>query len=250
MILGGWLLLAGFAGCGRPQPAVVREEWPEMGTIAAVQFRGSRDPAAQAAVREEFAGVMRLLNAHDPASELARLAKLDDAAVLAACDARMRPCYEAAFRLRDLTGGVFNPRHRGPGTMDLGAIAKGFAVDLAYARLAAPGREALVDLGGNLRACGAWRVGIFGSDETLVLRDGEACATSGAYYRGEHIRDGRDGSTVANAPFSVTVVHPDSAMLADGLSTVMFLLGRERGEEFLKRHFPEARALWVEKGGP
>jgi thiamine biosynthesis lipoprotein ApbE len=46
---------------------------------------------------------------------------------------------------------------------------------------------------------------------------------------------------------SVTVVHPTSAMLADGLSTVMFIFGREKGEAFLKSRHPEARAVWVMK---
>ena len=51
-----------------------------------------------------------------------------------------------------------------------------------------------------------------------------------------------------NAVHSVTVVHPSSAMLADGLSTVMFIFGREKGEAFLKKHYPEAKAVWIDAG--
>ena len=53
---------------------------------------------------------------------------------------------------------------------------------------------------------------------------------------------------VTNGVYSVTVIHPKSAMLADGLSTTLFILGREKGEEFLKNHYPEARAVWIDAG--
>ena len=52
---------------------------------------------------------------------------------------------------------------------------------------------------------------------------------------------------VTNAVYSVTVIHPSSAMIADGLSTVLFVLGREKGEAFLKKHYPEAEAVWIQE---
>ena len=85
-------------------------------------------------------------------SELSRLAGLADEAILAQCDPEMRPCYEAAFQLRDETDGLFNPRWKGPKALDLGAIAKGFAVDLAAQSTYVDGNDALIDLGGNLKA--------------------------------------------------------------------------------------------------
>jgi thiamine biosynthesis lipoprotein len=130
--------------------------------------------------------------------------------------------------------------------LDLGAIAKGYAVDLACAKAKESGLEALVDLGGNLKAtAGEWRTLIATSAETLVLTGGMACATSAEYFRGAHIRDAKSKARPDGTIRSVTVVHPSSAMLADGLSTVMFILGRERGEEFLHRHYPEARTVWI-----
>jgi len=233
------LALGLLCGCGA-DPSISRVAWVTMGTEAALQWKGPQVDADVLAVQSRFAGIERLLNAHDPQSELSRLAKLPDAEVIARCDPAVRDCYVAAFRLRDETGGRFNPRWRGPGTMDLGAIAKGFAVDCCGVT------NALVDLGGNLKSFGGtWRVGIAGGGR-FELQAGEACATSGEYHRGHHIRDGRDGSELSNRVYSVTVVHPRSAMLADGLSTVMFLLGRERGERFLRERYPEARAYWVE----
>ena len=242
-------------GCGRQR--VERVEWTVMDTVAAVQWKTGASVDSKRLVETAkgvFERIETRLNAFDPESELSRLAKLTDAEVLARCDPFVRPCYEAAFRLRDETGGVFNPRWRGPGTMDLGAIAKGYAVDLAAAELAkACGEtEVLVDLGGNLKAVsGTWSTGVADPNETsqtsrtFVLSPHMACATSAQYFRGAHIKDGRDGSDVAGAVASVTVVHPDSAMLADGLSTIMFLLGGEKGEAFLKGRYPAAKAIWI-----
>ena len=34
-------------------------------------------------------------------------------------------------------------------------------------------------------------------------------------------------------------------MIADGLSTTLFILGREAGERFLKEHYPDARVFWI-----
>ncbi len=79
--------------------------------------------------------------------------------------------------------------------LDLGGIAKGYALDLAAADLRALGlRAALIDLGGNLYCLGeaapgeAWQVGIRDPLDrermfaALALRD-EAVATSGSYER-------------------------------------------------------------------
>ena len=64
--------------------------------------------------------------------------------------------------------------------------------------------------------------------------------------RGDHIRDARTGESVSNALHSVTVIHPTNTILADALSTALFILGPEKGTAFLLRHHPEARAIWTE----
>ena len=240
------VFLAFLAGCS-DRSAIERVEWTVMGTVAAVQFRGEMDKAAVAEVRRVFKDVEKLLNAHDPASEICALAKEPDSRVLELCDLRMRPCYEAAFAFRDRTSGVFNPRWKGPGTLDLGAIAKGFAVDMAAERISptAAGRETLIDLGGNLKSVsGTWKAAIAGSDKVVTLRPGEACATSAAYFRGGHIKDGRTGETAAEKAVSVTVVHPGSAMTADALSTVMYILGEKEGLDFIEKNHPSARIVF------
>ena len=240
----------------RSHGRVERVEWPVMGTVAAVQTRGgSSDQRREAMdkVKAAFAEVERLLNAHDPNSELSRLAALPDAEVLANCNAEMRPCYEMAFELMRQLGGAFNPRWRGPGTLDLGAIAKGFAVDRAAAAVPYPQDfDLLIDLGGNLFAVkGSWRVGVMGSDKVIDLHEGGACATSAEYFRGKHIRDGRTGAVVSNGVASVTVMCAGSAMRADGLSTALFVLGPDAGGRFLDEKWRDVgdAAAWFMADG-
>ena len=247
------------AGCGGGM-GVDSVEWIAMGTVARVSFKvggnrlfGSRDLQGNVCsqVRDAYGKVEEKLSIWNPESEISQYASLDGVSP------EMRPCYEAAFELQRRSGGVFNPFWRGGGRgPDLGGIAKGFAVDLAAERLGgqavADGTAILLDLGGNLKVvAGEWKTGIrnpFGSGgvvQTLTLTNGMACATSGEYERGKHIRDGRTGVPVTNDVASVTVVHPTSAMIADGLSTTLFILGRDAGERFLRIHHPEAAAYWI-----
>lgn len=127
--------------------------------------------------------------------------------------------------------------------IDLGGIAKGYAVDVAAESLAAHGvMDALVDLSGNMRALGAppgadgWRIGIRDPRDRipyvarLTLRGG-AISTSGQYEQflardGRtygHIMDPRTGRP-ADGLISVTVVAP-TALECDGWDTPLFVLG-------------------------
>ena len=161
--------------------------------------------------------------------------------------------------MRRESGGAFNPRWRGTNTFDLGAIAKGFAVDLSTDGVAATD-GALVDLGGTVKSVrGTWKTGIKdpagdGFAAVVDLHEGEALATSATYYRGSHIYDGRTGLAVSNGVASVTVLCK-SAMWADGLSTTLFVLGPEEGRKFLDDRVAalvgdrEVSALWIMDGG-
>jgi thiamine biosynthesis lipoprotein len=149
-------------------------------------------------------------------------------------------------------------------TLDLGAIAKGYAADVAWDALKAAGHtNILIDLGGDLRALGeaapgrgGWRTGIRNPFQQgafsaqFLLADGEGVATSGNYerfveidgVRYAHIMDPRTGMPVTGMA-SVTVIAP-TAMLADGLSTTLFVLGIEQGAAFLK-NYPGCEAVWI-----
>ena len=235
-------LLVGLSGCGKSR--IDRMEWVVMNTVAAVQFRGGpEDGPTTLWIQKAFLQVMDEFNAFDKDSVINRTGF---------CSKFGKPCWDFAFRLKDETDGAFDPCWKGNGKLDFGAVAKGFAVDVAAESVrtnSSPKQcDLLIDLGGNLKAVkGDWTVGIK-DGESFVLHEGEACATSARYYRGGHIKDGRTGGDVTNGVYSVTVIHPKSAMLADGLSTTLFILGREKGEAFLKKHYPEARAVWIDAG--
>lgn len=244
-----------------------RLEWPVMGTVAAIQTRGRGAQSSAASVRRWAQWIVKdaetLLNAHDPQSELSHLASSSDAEVVARCSNACRPCYAAAFALQKASGGAFNPRWRGTNTLDLGAIAKGFAVDqLApmYRTDRLVCADVLVDLGGNVESLrGTWRTGVqdplgAGTAAVVELQTGEALATSATYYRGAHIVDGRTGQPVTNDVASVTVLCR-SAMWADGLSTTLFILGPQEGRTFLDNQLSDldedlrVSVLWILKDG-
>jgi thiamine biosynthesis lipoprotein len=136
-----------------------------------------------------------------------------------------------------------------PVILDLGAVAKGLAVDLA-ARELRRFQNFAIDASGDLYLAGRnpdgerWSIGIRhprrASDLIDSLRVSErAVCTSGDYERrssndnGHHILDPRGGSP-ANGVASVTVVAPN-AMLADALATAAFVLGPQEGIRLFDR---------------
>ncbi len=136
-----------------------------------------------------------------------------------------------------------------PLVLDLGAVAKGLAVDVA-ARELAPFENFAVDAGGDLYLGGhnvdgePWSVGIRHPRENSLIEtlhvSNTAVCTSGDYERKSatdervhHIMDARTGESAA-ALASVTVVAP-SAMVADALATAAFALGPADGLRFLER---------------
>ena len=129
-----------------------------------------------------------------------------------------------------------------PLTLDLGAVAKGLAVDAA-ARELAPHRDFAIDAGGDLylggfnRDGGPWSIGIRHPrrDGALIDRlaaSDQAVCTSGDYEKPNHILDPRSG-TPSRSVASATVV-ASSAMLADALATAAFVMGPREGIQMLE----------------
>jgi FAD:protein FMN transferase len=149
--------------------------------------------------------------------------------------------------------------------IDLGGIAKGYAVDRAIERLREMGiRHAMVNAGGDTRLLGdrrgkPWIVGIRdpraeGRMVTRLPLADEALSTSGDYeryfeedgVRHHHILEPGTGRS-ARAVRSATVLGPD-ATLTDALSTTVFVLGVERGMEIVSR-LPDVEAVIVDAEG-
>lgn len=138
--------------------------------------------------------------------------------------------------------------HR-PMVLDLGALAKGLAVDLAAEELR-PFEHFAIDAGGDMYVGGwsrrgrPWRVGIRhprrpGETFEDVSLSNAALCTSGDYERRtpdgatHHIVDPRHGASPVSVA-SVSVVAP-TAMVADALATAAFVLGPVEGIGFLVR---------------
>jgi FAD:protein FMN transferase len=134
--------------------------------------------------------------------------------------------------------------------LDLGSTTKGFAADeIAALVRQAKVKSAVIDLGGNVYVVGSrpdgkrWRIGLqnpFSEERGAYLGvaslSDQTMVTSGVYeryfikdgVRYHHILDTRTGRPVDNGLMSVTIVAPKS-FDADGFTTTVFALGRERG---------------------
>jgi len=140
-------------------------------------------------------------------------------------------------------------------SIDLSAIAKGYAVDKVAESLVEQGINSfLINIGGELRAAGrkldgsVWQVGIekphaLGGIQEIATLDNKAIATSGD-YRNYYVVDGKQFSHTIDPQKLTPVFHKlalvsviaDSAMRADALATAMMAMGEERAEEFARRN--------------
>jgi len=152
--------------------------------------------------------------------------------------------------------------------LDVGAVAKGYAVEQVARQMIADGiTSALLNIGGNVRAIGrrgdgvAWQVNIQNPDlsaanqslTSLNIAD-LSLVTSGSYQR-YYTVDGKQYNHIINPDtlypadtlWGVSIVTQDSG-LADALSTALFTLSADQGQTLL-RNFPGVEALWVEPDG-
>ena len=140
-------------------------------------------------------------------------------------------------------------------TIDLSAVAKGYAVDQVARALEALGvGDYMIEVGGEVRARGEsrdsqpWRIGIErpdgrGAVAAVVALDGEALATSGDYRsfwvdddgrRYGHTIDPRTGSPVGHGLRSVSVIH-ETCAVADAWATALMVLGPAEGLRTARR---------------
>ncbi len=140
--------------------------------------------------------------------------------------------------------------------VDFNSIAAGYAVDRIADRLAQLGVDSfLAEATGELKAVGRkadgspWRIALEEprDDQQVAQRvialDGYGVSTSGDYRnyfeqdgrRYSHTFDARTGRPISHKLASVTVIHP-SALMADGLSTLLLILGPEAGWEYAEKH--------------
>lgn len=147
--------------------------------------------------------------------------------------------------------------------IDLGAIAKGFALDCAVGKLKEAGiKSCLINAGGQVYGLGdnfgrPWKVALKsargpGYKGSLEL-NGESVSTSGDYEqffeqgsrRYSHIINPATGYPADSGVISVTVVAKE-AIVADALSTAIFVAGREKGAAIAAR-FPGVRTEIIQE---
>ena len=153
--------------------------------------------------------------------------------------------------------------------LDLGGIAKGYAIDKAIEAIQKSGAiGAMVEIGGDIRCFGApaqgkerWRIGLQDARKTSANSQGSrilmvleltnaAVATSGNYQRfavikGQvysHILDTKTGST-SDELTSVTIISK-SAIEADALATAVSVMGVEKGLALIEK-IPQTEAILV-----
>ncbi|MBF0272296.1 MAG: FAD:protein FMN transferase [Magnetococcales bacterium] len=188
------------------------------------------------------------------------------------------PAPEAVSRWRDTRAHtpepaiLLTPERRvrlasGAVALDLGGIAKGYAVERAMTVLRQAGvANALINAGGDMRLTGdksgkPWHIGLRdprnpgGVVAVMDLTGSRAVSTSGDYerffiadgVRYHHILDPRSGAPARSGLISVTIQAMDS-MTADGLSTAVFVLGETEGLKLLT-YFPGSEALLIREDG-
>src|ERR1700761_6985976 len=267
-------------------PGRIRRARPLLGTIVEIEVAAERPAnelhAAIDAAFEEVSRIHLLMSYQDAASELSRLnrtASTDAQQV----DPRTLAVVRAAMQVAELSGGAFDPcvaprleelgglpragdradahaswrdvelmcgdrvRFARALRLDLGGIAKGFAVDTAFETLQRCGFEDIyVNAGGDLRVAGLHPRGIVlrnptdpaGSAHRLNLQQG-ALATSAAYFSRMQY-EGKEVSALINGrtrdpytgPISISV-RADTCMAADALTKVVLFADRAVAEHCL-----------------
>lgn len=150
-------------------------------------------------------------------------------------------------------------------TLDVGAIAKGYATERVARLFEDKGVTGYVlNVGGNVRTIGSksdgskWTVGVEnpnGGDYLAYLQlDGQSVVTSGSYQRFYYV-EGKpyhhiihpDTLMPAEGYLSISIVCDDSG-LGDALSTALFCLSNQDGLALIES-IDNAEAMWVFENG-
>jgi thiamine biosynthesis lipoprotein len=252
---------------------MMRRAQPWLGTLVDITLEPQADARAVAAAFSAIAHVHRRMSFHDTDSDVTRFNRAEPGELIEV-DRHTWAVLQLADRVRLASDGCFNiacaprlvewgclpapsgaapayvpaarnyeleedgcVRKTAAAWIDLGGIAKGYAVDLAIGALQQHGvASACVNAGGDLRVIGGadWPIAIRAPQAPtsigahLMLRDA-ALATSANYFSGGGdagaLVDGRDGQA-RTALYSVTVRAPSCA-LADALTKVVMASGDE-----------------------
>ena len=286
--------VSGDRECAEP----VRRARPLLGTVVAIAIDGTPDREAHALIEAGFKvieEIHRLMSFHAPASDVSRLnreaavrsvkvnpntfavlsravsfaaasggafditvaAKLVEAGLLPQPDGAGVPDPAASWRDIELTADGCVRFHR-PLWIDLGGIAKGFAVDRAIERIGqSSGAQRCVNAGGDLRVCGPAEQMVYlklpssgGELPAVMLQNASLASSSG-------LMDGREGDRARSGPHIhgvyrrvigsrsfVSVIAPE-CIVADVFTKIVMAQGM-RADALLQRF--GATALLYQQG--
>jgi FAD:protein FMN transferase len=206
-----------------------------MGTAISLDVR---DPFVDQGVLERAFDYLRHVDTrfstYKTESEVSRLARGEIAEAQVSLE--LREVLELCEQVKATSDGYFDIRAHGSAIgLDPSGLVKGWSLEKAGRILESGGaRNYCINGGGDIVARGEaapghrWRVGIrhpqIADRLAAVLEVGDgAVATSGAYERGDHVRDPFTGRP-ASGLLSVTVVGPDLTF-ADAYATAAFAMG-------------------------
>jgi thiamine biosynthesis lipoprotein len=251
----------------RPASNSLRRAQPHLGTLVEMRADGDRARDLQGAIDRAFgaiAAVHRLMSRHDPASDVGRLSLAAPGAVVLVHSWTWR-VLRAGLALAHRSNGAFDlgatvallPDHRvrvertGTG-LDLGGIAKGFAVDRALAVLRAAGAtHAVVNAGGDLRVHGQARVHVRDPRDGRRLLGGldladRAIASSGGVIEGKSgtVIDPRTRTPPAGVLGASVCAR--SCLVADALTKIVMVAGPAAAAPLLARYRASALLVTVD----
>jgi len=256
------------AGC-EAEPVVERQKQFALGTFVEITIAdgGASQAHKIKALSDCFSRINRienLLSRYNPDSDISRVNDLAWHGPVPV-DPLTIDVLKKAVEFYELTDGAFDVTMQAGGSslieidkientislkkedleIDLGAIAKGFAVDEAVMVLKGLRiKNALINAGGDMYCLGkglkgkGWRIGIQDPHDKRKLLDtmwvkDKAVATSGTYEQGLHIMDPEVNAPAKNTPVSVTIIAPNCTT-ADALATAVSVLGEEKGKELVE----------------
>lgn len=168
----------------------------------------------------------------------------------------MKTVFTLCEETKQLTDGYFDINHKG--YLDPSGLVKGWAIYNAAQLLSAQGNKNFyIEAGGDIQASGRnvqhrpWQVGIrnpFNIQEIVkvVAVSNAGVATSGTYFRGQHVYNPKKLDRPITDVMSITVVGPN-IYEADRFATAAFAMG-SRGVEFIES-YPSLEAYQIDNNG-
>jgi thiamine biosynthesis lipoprotein len=239
-----------------------------MSTIAEITLFSDNKKA----IKESFEEIKRIENKFSRFNKESEISKINlngSAVVSGECidllkeSIRYKEITNGAFDITKNNGNIFfsgNDVKLGKDTqIDLGGIAKGYAVDKIAGILRKNNiKRSMINIGGNLYLIGLpqsknhWVVGIKDPSSPsklkgrIKLNKEAGVSTSGDYERPGHIINPKTGESVKDV-LSVTII-AKTATEADALSTGVFVLGGGKGMELIEK-LPDVEGIIIDKDG-